>query len=110
MPERRPVVGTSEAMERITNVSRRECHRTVPMKVLALELSGTGTASLRQALLDFGYEDCYHFAALHENPPDCEVRLGFAFSSNGSTRKSMTDTEPQDVGRSAQGQIRRHWS
>ncbi|PYH89013.1 hypothetical protein BO71DRAFT_435204 [Aspergillus ellipticus CBS 707.79] len=52
----------------------RRCHRVVPLEVLALGLSRTGTSSLRQALLDLGYDDCYHFAAcLSENPPDCRM-------------------------------------
>ncbi|RAK94987.1 sulfotransferase family protein [Aspergillus ibericus CBS 121593] len=34
----------------------------------------TGTSSLRQALLDLGYDDGYHFAScMNENPRDCDL-------------------------------------
>ena len=44
------------------------------MRVLALGLGRTGTASLRTALRTLGYEDTYHMmSASVENPPDCLV-------------------------------------
>ncbi|KAK4991584.1 hypothetical protein LTR28_013252 [Elasticomyces elasticus] len=55
-----------------TDIDRRKCHRTVPMRVLALGLGRTGTASLRTALKELGFSDCYHMmSASVENPPDC---------------------------------------
>ena len=55
-----------------TDINRRECRRTVPMKVLALGLGRTGTASVRTDLQEFGFKDCYHMmSASVENPPDC---------------------------------------
>ncbi|OJJ87562.1 sulfotransferase family protein [Aspergillus glaucus CBS 516.65] len=55
-----------------TCIDRRQCHRTVPMKVLALGVGRTGTASLRIALERLGYLKCYHMmSASMENPPDC---------------------------------------
>ena len=55
-----------------TDIDRRKCHRVVPMKVLALGLGRTGTASLRTALKQLGFDDCYHMmSASVENPPDC---------------------------------------
>ncbi|KAH8805159.1 P-loop containing nucleoside triphosphate hydrolase protein [Xylogone sp. PMI_703] len=55
-----------------TCIDRRKCHRTVPMKVLALGVGRTGTASLRQALQRLGYGKTYHMmCASVENPPDC---------------------------------------
>lgn len=55
-----------------TDINRRECRRVVPMRVLALGLGRTGTASLRTALVELGYKDCYHMmSASVENPPDC---------------------------------------
>jgi hypothetical protein len=57
-----------------TDIDRRHCTRTVPLRVLCLGLSRTGTVSLRQALIQLGYKDCYHFAsALQENPRDAEM-------------------------------------
>lgn len=42
------------------------------MKVLALGLGRTGTASLRAALQELGFNDTYHMMnASVENPPDC---------------------------------------
>jgi hypothetical protein len=55
-----------------TDIDRRKCHRKVPMKVLALGLGRTGTASLRSALIELGFTDTYHMmSASVENPPDC---------------------------------------
>ncbi|KAJ5407128.1 hypothetical protein N7465_008412 [Penicillium sp. CMV-2018d] len=55
-----------------TNIDRRKCRRTVPMKVLALGVGRTGTASLRKAFERLGYGKCYHMmCASVENPPDC---------------------------------------
>ncbi|EON65149.1 hypothetical protein W97_04386 [Coniosporium apollinis CBS 100218] len=55
-----------------TEIDRRKCRRTVPMRVLALGLGRTGTASLRAALKELGFDDCYHMmSASVENPPDC---------------------------------------
>lgn len=55
-----------------TDINRRECRRVVPMRVLALGLGRTGTASLRTALKNLGFDDCYHMmSASVENPPDC---------------------------------------
>ena len=65
------VFGNPEGRVNAINIDRRTSYRVVPLKVLALGLSRSGTSSLRQALLDLGYVDCYHFAAVYnENPRD----------------------------------------
>lgn len=47
------------------------------MEVLALGLGRTGTASLRVALKELGYNDTYHMMnASVENPPDCLCWMG----------------------------------
>ncbi|KAH8657969.1 putative NAD dependent epimerase/dehydratase [Xylariales sp. PMI_506] len=54
-----------------TDIDRRQCVRTVPMKVLILGLGRTGTASMRAAMKQLGYVDTYHMMnASIENPPD----------------------------------------
>ncbi|KAB8270397.1 hypothetical protein BDV30DRAFT_229036 [Aspergillus minisclerotigenes] len=59
-----------------TDIDRRTCRRTVPMKVLVLGLSRTGTDSIKKALLKLGYSDVYHgYTAATENPRDCEMWL-----------------------------------
>ncbi|KAI9758561.1 MAG: hypothetical protein M4579_002996 [Chaenotheca gracillima] len=59
-----------------TDIDRHGAKRMVPMKVLCLGLSRTGTASLRQALKRLGYVDTYHgFETLTENPRDLEFWL-----------------------------------
>lgn len=59
-----------------TNIDRRHATRKVPLRVLCLGLSRTGTVSLRQALVQLGYKDCYHFASvLQENPLDSVLWL-----------------------------------
>ncbi|UNI19314.1 hypothetical protein JDV02_005505 [Purpureocillium takamizusanense] len=54
-----------------TDINRRKCGRTVPMKVLILGLGRTGTASMRAAMKQLGYVDTYHMMNCSiENPPD----------------------------------------
>ena len=63
-----------EIISHALNIDRRGSKRIVPMKVLALGLSRTGTGSLRQALFKLGYFDVYHGTSLvNENPRDCEL-------------------------------------
>ncbi|KAI7350717.1 hypothetical protein KC354_g12698 [Hortaea werneckii] len=57
-----------------TNIDRRHCTRIVPLRVICLGFSRTGTTSLRQALVDLGFRDCYHYASvLQENPRDADL-------------------------------------
>lgn len=66
--------GDMASLPHQTNIDRRHCTRTVPMRVLCLGPSRTGTVSLRQALVQLGYKDCYHFASvMQENPRDAEL-------------------------------------
>ncbi|OTB04719.1 hypothetical protein M426DRAFT_320583 [Hypoxylon sp. CI-4A] len=54
-----------------TDIDRRQCTRTVPMKVLLLGCGRTGTASMRAAMKTLGYVDTYHMMNCSiENPPD----------------------------------------
>ncbi|ORY62132.1 P-loop containing nucleoside triphosphate hydrolase protein [Pseudomassariella vexata] len=54
-----------------TDIDRRQCTRTVPMKVLLLGVGRTGTASMRAAMQQLGYVDTYHMMSCSiENPPD----------------------------------------
>ncbi|RSL71472.1 hypothetical protein CEP54_001356 [Fusarium duplospermum] len=55
------------------NIDRRKCTRTVPMEVLALGMSRTGTSSMQRALMILGYNEVYHGFAMFSNP--CEVEL-----------------------------------
>ncbi|KAI0975921.1 P-loop containing nucleoside triphosphate hydrolase protein [Xylaria arbuscula] len=54
-----------------TDIDRRECTRTVPMRALLLAPGRTGTASMRAAMKQLGYVDTYHMMNCSiENPPD----------------------------------------
>ncbi|KAF4979594.1 hypothetical protein FZEAL_4223 [Fusarium zealandicum] len=54
-----------------TCINRRNCTRSVPMKVLILGVGRTGTASMRAAMKQLGYVDTYHMMNCSiENPPD----------------------------------------
>ncbi|KAK4503656.1 hypothetical protein PRZ48_004571 [Zasmidium cellare] len=54
--------------------------RDRPLEVLAVGLSRTGTDSLRQALLELGYQNVYHGFSYGASPNDCIqwIRLGQA--------------------------------
>ncbi|KAK7413485.1 hypothetical protein QQX98_007633 [Neonectria punicea] len=54
------------------NIDRRQCKRTVPMQVLALGMSRTGTSSMQRALMILGYNDVYHGFALFANVCETE--------------------------------------
>ncbi|KAJ7610979.1 P-loop containing nucleoside triphosphate hydrolase protein [Roridomyces roridus] len=54
-------------------IDRHKCRRVVPMEVLNLSMSRTGTASMKAALLILGYNDCYHFFNIYENIQDCDM-------------------------------------
>lgn len=59
-----------------TSIDRHGHTRTVPLKVLCLGCSRTGTASLRNALQRLGYIDAYHgFSVTMENPLDGQIWL-----------------------------------
>lgn len=58
----------------LTDIDRRLCHRTVPVKVIVCGLSRTGSSSIRAALKQLGYNDVYHyFSVLAENPRDSDL-------------------------------------
>ncbi|CZR65117.1 uncharacterized protein PAC_15017 [Phialocephala subalpina] len=62
------------AKRNATNIDRSNATRTVPMKLLVLGLSRTGTSSLRQAFFDLSIFDVYHFTSIvNENPTDCKL-------------------------------------
>lgn len=44
-----------------TQIDRRQCHRVVPMEVLSLGMSRTGTASMHGALSILGYPTYHGF-------------------------------------------------
>lgn len=57
-------------------INRRNATRIVPMDLLCLGLSRTGTQSLREALFRLGYLDVYHQTSLNQNDPvDAEMWL-----------------------------------
>ncbi|KAI1124310.1 P-loop containing nucleoside triphosphate hydrolase protein [Nemania abortiva] len=54
-----------------TDIDRRQCTRTVPMRALLLAPGRTGTASMRAAMKQLGFIDTYHMMNCSiENPPD----------------------------------------
>jgi hypothetical protein len=55
------------------NIDRRKAHRTVPMEVLCLGFSRSGTLSMQKALSILGYPNPYHFSAFYDNVRDCDL-------------------------------------
>ncbi|KAJ0120149.1 hypothetical protein J7T55_001004 [Diaporthe amygdali] len=53
------------------NIDRRTCGRIMPMEVLSLGLSRTGTTSLRQALMILGHSEVYHGFRQFNNVSEC---------------------------------------
>ncbi|KAF7558593.1 hypothetical protein G7046_g5556 [Stylonectria norvegica] len=77
-----------------TDINRRECFRTVPMKVLILGLGRTGTASMRTALKHLGYVDTYHMMSCSiENPPDALMWMDALTAKYDGVGKPFTRAE-----------------
>ncbi|KAH7354852.1 P-loop containing nucleoside triphosphate hydrolase protein [Rhexocercosporidium sp. MPI-PUGE-AT-0058] len=55
------------------NINRRQYKRVVPMQVLSLGMSRTGTASMKAALHILGYGDVYHGTDVYSNIQDCDM-------------------------------------
>ncbi|PVH80118.1 hypothetical protein DL98DRAFT_207620 [Cadophora sp. DSE1049] len=55
------------------NIDRRKCHRVVPLEVLSLGYSRTGTMSMQNALRILGYPNPYHFSSVYGNVRDCDM-------------------------------------
>jgi hypothetical protein len=68
------IVLTRNFQKAPTDIDRRSCRRVVPLKILVLGQSRTGTQSIRAALFDLGYADVYHLtSAFMQNPRDTEI-------------------------------------
>ena len=55
------------------NIDRSQHQRTVPMEVLSLGYSRTGTLSMCLALEILGYPNPYHFSAFYDNVVECDM-------------------------------------
>lgn len=76
------------------NIDRRKCTRKVPMEVLALGYSRTGTLSVRKALEILGYPNPYHFSTFLGNIRDCDMwheLIEAKFEGKGEVTKQQFD-------------------
>jgi len=76
------------------NIDRHTCKRVVPMEVLALGFSRTGTLSMREALEILGYPNPYHFSSFYDNVQDCDMwreLLDAKFEGKGTVTKEKFD-------------------
>lgn len=55
------------------NIDRRTQTRTVPLEVLCLGYSRTGTLTMRSALEILGYPNPYHFSSIYDNVHDSDA-------------------------------------
>src|ERR1700761_3615852 len=76
------------------NIDRRKSKRTVPLEVLSLGFSRTGTLSMREALEILGYPNPYHFSSFYDNVKDCDIWLDLItakFDGQGTVTKQDFD-------------------
>ena len=76
------------------NIDRRKSKRTVPMQVLALGYSRTGTLSMKGALDILGYPNTYHFSSFYDNVIDCDIwheLIQAKFEGKGTLDKAKFD-------------------
>ena len=55
------------------NINRLNATRTVPMQVLCLGYSRTGTLSMHKAMTILGYPSPYHFSSMNDNIIECDL-------------------------------------
>lgn len=55
------------------NIDRRQSHRIVPMEVLSLGFSRTGTLTMVEALKILGYPEPYHYSSVFANVKDADM-------------------------------------
>ena len=63
----------SVILEKDQNIKRHNCSRVVPMEVLNLGVSRTGTMSMTQAFDILGYANPYHFTSVFANVQDADM-------------------------------------
>ncbi|WPH01364.1 Hypothetical protein R9X50_00420600 [Acrodontium crateriforme] len=76
------------------NIDRRKSQRTVPLEVLALGYSRTGTLSMRETFKILGYPNPYHFSSFYDNVKDCDIwaeLIGKKFEGRGTVTKKDFD-------------------
>lgn len=76
------------------NIDRRKATRTVPMEILSLGFSRTGTLSMRSALEILGYPNPYHFSSFYDNLQDCDIwreLFDAKFEGKGALTKQQFD-------------------
>ncbi|PYH44722.1 sulfotransferase family protein [Aspergillus saccharolyticus JOP 1030-1] len=69
-----PTIKAGNRVFHVTDIDREECSRIVPLRVLSLGLTRTGSESMMDALRILGYYEAYHgYQAMISNPRDCEM-------------------------------------
>lgn len=68
------------------NIDRRQQTRTVPMEVLCIGFSRTGTLSMHTALGILGFPNPYHFSSIYGNVRDSDAWM--TSSKSNSTAKA----------------------
>ena len=67
------------------NIDRRTAHRTVPLQVVSLGFSRTGTLTMVEALKILGYPAPYHYSSVFANVRDADMwREAFGMKYGGS--------------------------
>ncbi|KAG4428353.1 hypothetical protein IFR05_016168 [Cadophora sp. M221] len=82
------------------NIDRRKCRRVVPMEVLSLGYSRTGTMSMQKAFRILGYPNSYYFSSVYGNVRDCHMWV--------EALRAMYDSVGQPFGRAEFDQLLGH--
>ena len=88
------------------NIDRRHSHRTVPLEVLSLGFSRTGTLTMVEALKILGFPEPYHYSSVFANVKDADMwqeafRLKFGggpIGLGGVSQDSNDDRKKADWG------------
>lgn len=104
LPSAYPDMATEADFARIGNyarmynpdqgIDRHKCTREVPLEVLSLGYSRTGTMSMHKALEILGYPSPYHFSTFYDNIQDCDIWIELMtakFQGNGPISKKQFD-------------------
>ena len=72
------------------NINRLNATRKVPMQVLCLGYSRTGTLSMHKAMTILGYPAPYHFSSMYDNVVECDLWMQ-ALNAKYNGRGQMPD-------------------
>ncbi|KAK3613658.1 hypothetical protein LTR22_028065, partial [Elasticomyces elasticus] len=87
----KPIGNYARMYNRDQNINRRGAQRTVPLEVLCLGYSRTGTLTCHKAMSSLGYPNPCQFSSVYDNLKDTNMWLE-ALDAKSNGRGNMPDS------------------